>query len=154
MKTRVLFALMNVGAFISIILISSNTIYNSTASMPYGFYRVYNQIYTPHKGDIVMVKITSQNDKLLKKVVALAGDRVKITNKKVYINNKAINNGSIYNCDTHGVPLKPYLVDKILEDDEIFIMGENDRSYDSRYFGPIKISQSLIFKAKPIYTWS
>ncbi|EKB7133759.1 S26 family signal peptidase, partial [Campylobacter coli] len=55
-----------------------------------------------------------------------------------------------FSFDSEGNPLefKPFKCK--LKENELFVMGENIKSYDSRYFGVINILQNEVKKVKSI----
>lgn len=98
------------------------------------------------KGDVVVFKSPKNPDiEFIKRVIALPGDKVKITDNNVYVNGILVN--------------EPYISDKTslwdggyvkentefqISEHEVFVMGDNrPRSSDSREFGPIRI-ESII----------
>ena len=48
----------------------------------------------------------------------------------------------------------PQLKEKkyIIKEDEVFVLGTNDKSFDSRYYGCIKKSD-VIYKLVPLIIW-
>lgn len=77
--------------------------------------------------------------KLLKQVTAIEGDTI-ITSEDghIFINNRLV--ASITKVDRQGLSLPVLKLKKYkLKKDEIWVMNEYSRSWDSRYFGPIKI---------------
>lgn len=89
----------------------------------------------------------AQHEDLVKRVIGLPGDRINISDNKVFINGQAldepyVNPGSAivarpYGCGFTASAAKPYVIPK----DRVFVMGDNrDDSIDSRCFGPIRTS--------------
>lgn len=93
------------------------------------------------RGDIICTYVPGTKDRIVKRIVGLPGEYVKLnSHQKIEIN---------------GIELEePYLDEsrlaydnfdykgdeRRLKDDEVFIMGDNrSNSFDARYFGPIKI---------------
>lgn len=109
------------------------------------------------RGDVVVFRFPGDRSKdYIKRVVGLPGEKVELRNKIIYINGEkwdehfGVNKGGIYGEETEkNLNFGPYTV----PEGSIFVMGDNrDRSYDSRYWGPVPISE-LKGKAFIIY-WS
>lgn len=108
---------------------SMNTTLNDTDRL-----LMTNFLYEPQRGDIVIINRFHPGDKeveepLIKRVIGVAGDRVRVENKAVYLNGKKL--------------AEPYVNDEYINDprlDEvvvpegcIFVMGDHrDDSMDSR----------------------
>ncbi len=81
--------------------------------------------------DIVVVELDDDTSNLIKRVIGLPGETIKITNNKIYINGEAIE-------DKYGYGNTYSVEETILGEDEYFIMGDNRIvSLDSRAFGKI-----------------
>lgn len=96
--------------------------------------------------DVIVLREESDEEVIIKRVIAMPNDTVMIKKGKIYVNDKEIEDKYSYG-DTSDV-------DKItLDDDEYFILGDNRLiSKDSRYFGPIKekdIRGKIIFRLFP-----
>ncbi len=92
--------------------------------------------------DIIVLKENDNNTTIIKRVIGMPGDKVKIRNNKIYINNKIIEDEYAYGETSD--------YDEItLGDDEYFVLGDNRLiSKDSRYFGAIKKSD---IKGKAVF---
>lgn len=92
--------------------------------------------------DIIVLKEDDNNATIIKRVIGMPGDKVKIRNNKIYINNKIIEDEYAYGETSD--------YDEItLGDDEYFVLGDNRLiSKDSRYFGAIKKSD---IKGKAVF---
>jgi signal peptidase I len=103
---------------------------------------------TPSRGDIVILKDPFDNSQdFVKRVIALPGERLKITSGRVYINGQLLdepylppndpwvtaNNWPTDLGDTSGA---------VIPAGHYFVMGDNrNHSSDSRVFGPISLNQ-------------
>jgi signal peptidase I len=86
----------------------------------------------------------------LKRIVAAAGDRVCEKAGIVTINGRVIARAKP--IDHAGRRLVAWHGCKTLPATEIFLLNENDGSFDSRYFGPVD-RRRLIGAAFAIWTW-
>jgi len=112
---------------------------------------------TIEKGDVVVFRFPGDRSKdYIKRVVGLPGDRVEVRDKRIFVNGVkwddpfGINKGGLYGEEVEkNVTFGPYTV----PEGTVFTMGDNrDRSYDSRYWGPVPI-EDIKGKAIMIY-WS
>jgi signal peptidase I len=93
------------------------------------------RLHPPQRGDIIILRPPTDNSKdFIKRIIALPGEKILISEGYVYINGRKLD--------------EPYLPDawvvlnnfpaKVMGPNEYFVMGDNrNRSQDSRTFGPI-----------------
>jgi conjugative transfer signal peptidase TraF len=92
---------------------------------------------------------------VVKQVLALPGDVVELQEQFLAVNQREVVGSRIQDSDTLGRPLDhapfgPWPV----RDGELWVIGLNrERSWDSRYFGPIPLA-SVIGSARPLLTFN
>ncbi len=101
-----------------------------------------------NRGDIVVCKIEADDKrhKIIKRLIGLPGDHVKIEDGKVIVNDKVLE-------EPYEVGYTDGSVDLLLKANEVFVLGDNRGvSYDSRKIGPIahnKILGKVLFRFFP-----
>ena len=111
----------------------------------------------PRRGDVIVFVYPEDPQKdFIKRVVGIEGDVVEVRQKELFVNDRAIDDPHAHFADGDsigGQPQRdnfgPYTVPR----GSVFVMGDNrDRSYDSRFWGPVALDQ-VKGKAFLIY-WS
>jgi len=115
-------------------------------------------IKSPVRGDVVVFRFPKDRSiDYIKRVVGVPGDTVEIKNKKVYINDKPVD-------DPHAHVSSPTILSAnasprdnfgpvLVPEGRIFVMGDNrDNSYDSRFWGFVD-QRDVLGKAFILY-WS
>lgn len=107
----------------------------------------------PARGDVVLIPnlvyaVTGENGIMMKRIVAVGGDRVMITGRKLYVNNREVEEGYVFSQETGGemeqVNVPP---------GKVFVLGDNRAaSTDSRsqFVGMPDESEIL---GKVIFKW-
>lgn len=122
--------------------------------------------YIPQRGQIVvldssLVDQSGHNEQLIKRVIGLPGETIKISTEGVVtIHNKEHPEGFNPNETLGLTNLEPAAVDSAIDltipDNQIFVMGDNRApggSFDSRAFGPVdsdKIQGRLLARIFPL----
>lgn len=104
--------------------------------------RITRGNYVPDRGEVVVFKSNRLNKQLIKRVVALPGERVVISNGVLTVYNDEFESG--FNPDEL-IDVSFYentdgLIDLIVPEDSIYVIGDNrlpNASQDSRSFGPV-----------------
>ena len=124
-------------------------LYNGTPSVPIGWYVCVG--CSPARGSIVAFMLPtaahayaiargeSTGVRLLKPVLAVAGDRVSTLGGELRIN--GVSFGSIAVIDSAGRRLPHWRADRLLVGDELIVGSIVPHSFDSRFFGPIHAAQ-------------
>lgn len=135
-------------------------IWNATASVPVGLYRLSRVVAV--RGEIVAVRLPRSiadlasargylphHVLLLKPLGATAGDQVCRRGSLVFVNGalRAIASSA----DSRGQLLPMWRGCMTLGPDELVVIGTRRDSYDSRYFGPLRTAQ-ILGRAVPIWT--
>lgn len=124
---------------------------NVTGSMPKGLYFLQSSNLLK-RNDFVVVKlppnqlligmqrqyVVTSDTLLLKRLIALPGDKVGFKNSKVIVNGAFVYEAQRFAKDKHGREMNPikdgaYLCSR----DDYWVLGMNDLSWDSRYFGAV-----------------
>jgi conjugal transfer pilin signal peptidase TrbI len=87
---------------------------------------------------------------LIKPVAALPGESVSITDEGLYINGQLF--GPVFVSDRQGMPLPRLRFSSTLNSDQVFVASPYERSFDSRYFGPIHM-KDIIAQSLPVLTF-
>jgi len=143
--------------------------FNWTLSAPVG---VYREVAGPsRRGDLALLCLPSGIESLgrarnylsagscgrgsspvLKQVVALPGDEVEVQQNFIAVNGRMLDRSELHDVDSLGRPLAHVpLGHRKVPDGEAWVLGiHRERSWDSRYFGPIPI-ESIIGRMEPLF---
>ncbi len=135
---------------------------NETPSVPTGLWRVLALDGPVKRGQIVSIcppsapvfaeaqargylakgRCPGGLEPLLKPVAAIGGDVVQQTPEGIAVNGALVPHSLVLTADSQGRPLPALASDpRVIQKDEVFLLsGMNQRSFDSRYFGPLPVS--------------
>ena len=144
--------------YISISTFNNNYIINNSSSMQVGIYKMIPIKEEIKKGDIIITKIPEnikklvytrgyvlpRVDTLLKRVAGTSVDIIEKKEDGLYINKKYIK--KISKLDRLGRPL-PIINNYTIKENEYFLLGDDEKSFDSTYFGAVNKN---LFKSKAI----
>ena len=151
---RVRLAAIGAAFALAVSVVGSSTnrklvLYNHTPSVPVGWYVYAGQ--SPKVGDLVAFALPAAaheyarprgepiDVRLLKRVIAEAGDRVSTLNGELRVN--GVSFGTIAVVDAAGRVLPSWQADRVLTDDELLVGSATGHSFDGRFFGPIHAAQ-------------
>lgn len=137
-------------------------VYNTSDSMPRGFYAIRAQ--PPRVGDAILVRLPVSAARLaaergylpagvplIKPIAAGYGDHVCVRNGIVRINGRVVTLTLTH--DRLGRPLASWPGCRLLGEDEWFLLStEHTASFDSRYFGPVPRAAAYGV-AVPLWVW-
>lgn len=112
----------------------------------------------PARGDVVLLPSPATGDRLIKRVVAVAGDRVRVRHGRVSIDGRALaaDDGAFERMGAREVPLNlshgggPDL-DAVVPAGQVLVMGDNrGNSLDGRSFG-FAPESSIYARARGVY---
>lgn len=102
--------------------------------------KVSYRFRTPKAGEVIVLKNPrDESQDFIKRIIAVPGDTIKISNNKVYVNDKALNETYLPSgTPTHaGAFLTEGTVIKAANN-QYFVIGDNrEHSSDSREWGPV-----------------
>lgn len=154
-------AVLEIGT-VSVADIAPRLIWNASASLPIGFYRVEPPT-TLALGDLVAVDppeplaqfvaargYVGPGVPLLKRVAALPATRVCRIGATITVDDQPI--GAARERDRLGRPLPVWQGCRVVAADEVFLMNrEAGDSFDGRYFGPLPLT-SVTARIVPLWT--
>jgi conjugative transfer signal peptidase TraF len=148
-----------IGTLVAVILIVGLR-FNFTSSMPLGVYHlakvsptaVYREMIVAvcapasavelgrHRGYLSAGSCSGESEPLLKTVAAVAGDTVTVTTNGIDVNGKLLLNSKPLSLDSSGRPLMPWPSGRYqISPGSIWLYANDERSWDSRYFGPTPV---------------
>jgi len=157
-----------IATFVAIVLIIGLRL-NFTASMPLGIYRIDHvapsaiqrgmlvAVCAPvgaaeqgrRRGYLATGTCSGDSEPLLKTVAAIAGDTVTIASDGVSVNGHLLHSSKPLAADSSGRPIASWLRGHYrISNGSIWLYADNERSWDSRYWGPAPI-RNVVGAATP-----
>ncbi|MGB3251484.1 signal peptidase I [Buttiauxella gaviniae] len=124
--------------------------------LPADFYMIDHHDKTVRKDQLIAfympksVRFISENERVIKIVAGVAGDKLRVTMDGVY------NGKKFYQANARRISIKynisPEQIERelIVPEGEVFLIGKTDHSWDSRFWGPVKL-KSVIGKTYAIF---
>ncbi len=144
------------------LLIGDHLIVNKMLYSPTGLAAGLTPMRDVQRQDVVVFKFPDDPKRdFIKRVIGLPGERVRIENKKVYIDDVPLDEPYVFFRDPPGGAgpgfmsdaLRDNMEEVLVPEAEYFVMGDNrDNSHDSRYWGTLD-GELLKGRALIIY-WS
>jgi len=96
----------------------------------------YRFVHGPQRGDVVVINMPGEEIPLIKRVVALPGETVKVRGGHVLVNGQPLEEPWVTNWGGRDYPAT------VVPPLHVFVLGDNrPSSRDSRSFGPVAIEQ-------------
>ena len=133
-------------------------ILNTTNSLPLGIYYITTNPPTldsivafnkPESLNILDRNWLVKGSLFLKKITAVPGDFVCTNNNQLKINGKF--RGEIYKVDRNGIALPQIGFCRKLTSGEYWTGTDHRRSFDSRYYGPLRTQDISLKTVKPLW---
>ena len=124
---------------------------------PGDYISVSNTAYlesSPNRNDVVVFYKPDSEKTIprlpyIKRVIAIAGDKIKISKAKVSVNDKKLKEGYVLNLNIK-TPYSQEMKTATVPENHVFVLGDNrDNSSDSRIYGSVAV-KDVIAKASTI----
>lgn len=89
---------------------------------------------------------------LIKKIIAMPGDNIEVNDHMIQVNNESTYPIKIFKSDSHGRQLFACSNGTHRANGYWLLGVNNERSWDSRYFGEIN-SSNILCVLRPIFVW-
>lgn len=146
LKNRLIRQATLIAAVLTGFYISNHIMYSSTTSIKYKFFWLTST--APGKDDYATFKYPESdylikrnvNEPFTKRVGCIASDTLEIRNSIYYCNGKYL--GIQLKVDSVGNELPLFSFNGTIPEGKAFMVGDNPRSGDSRYFGLIDVNKA------------
>jgi conjugative transfer signal peptidase TraF len=170
MRVRIVVSILVASALLVGVGLALDVRINWSASMPRGVYQRTDPVLerdawvaiclegeaahiAESRGYVIRGACPSGLTPIFKRIAAVPGDRVALSEAGVRINDASVAESALATVDSRGRPLEHVEEGElVLADGRYFVLGMNaERSWDSRYFGAIS-AQQIIAGARPLWT--
>lgn len=124
--------------------------------LPADFYMIDEKDKSVKVGNIIAfhmpksVRFIRKNEKVIKIVAGVGGDRLRVTMDGVYNGNKFYKASARRIAVKYNIPAETIERELTIPEGEVFLIGQTDHSWDSRFWGPVKLN-SVIGKTYAIF---
>jgi conjugal transfer pilin signal peptidase TrbI len=107
----------------------------------------------PAKGDYVDVDVyhagidEERAVRLTKRVACVAGEMLRFENGRHYCEDQYL--GTVLKRTSEGLPLRPFEYSGPVPDGKVFLIGDHERSFDSRYLG--FVNHAALTRLTPVF---
>jgi conjugative transfer signal peptidase TraF len=160
-RLRILTA-MAAGALFTVASLHGTTpwlVWNASPSVPLGLYRIDPS--PVRRSDLVLIRLPSdvaelaarrnylpKSTYLIKFVLAVAGDQICRLGDRVFV--RGVLAARAHTRDSLGRPMPSWQGCRRLASGELFLLADNQQSFDSRYFGVVSASD-VVGRAVPLW---
>lgn len=137
----------SVTTFVTVMILCTGVMVNFSPSMTPGIWIRSPIPLQDARGAAVIVKQDNGLDvskyagkrDLLKRILAISGDIVSYDGNNLTVNGTVIANSKIYEIDGRGDLLPKVNLPITVPADMIWLFSDDEKGYDSRYFGPVPL---------------
>ena len=99
----------------------------------------------PHRGDIAVLRLPDENVDLIKRVIGLPGDRIRITRGEVYVNDNKLEEPYIRFEGSYSYPHNGQSV--VVPAGQFFVLGDNRPNSRDSHLGWFVPAENLVGRA-------
>jgi Type IV secretory pathway, protease TraF len=138
--------------------------FNSTASLPRGFYLKLPASHQYKDGDYVVYECTpsvenfalsrhwlNKDELLLKKIGAMPGEKYSINQDNLQFYANGVYRGQVYLTDRANLPMPVIRGEHEVPENEFLPVADHPRSFDGRYTGTVPLN-NIQAKVIPVFT--
>lgn len=158
-RSKIIPSIIAIIGVVSLPFISGQIRMNFTPSIPTGLYYTVGQsdvigfclrpdiaTYAMSRGYIDTGDCADGSRRLLKRIVARAGDFVEVSDDGVFINGKFLGDHTKPRLtDSHGREMPRFRFAGEIPYGYVFVLGDAPNSFDSRYYGAIALSDNDVY---------